>query len=203
MIQRRKSIKVIVGLFLFGLFLAFASYTGGVPPASDLVPISGTLMSIETKRKGLLLFELDRSDKRFGYVSFGRTCGSMHEKLDALKGKQITVYYDPNLVKPLSSQNYYGVYEFRADGKEICSYADIFNMHEREISFGLYGGLCLIFFSLAGLLLWMMEVNAAHKKEFQPEMGDKNVFTRKIEADERERQALEEGARVIGDQWRK
>ena len=140
MAKKRIHTKPIIVVLLIGLVLMFATSREKevIPPFSDLVSVSGVLTSTEEFRKGPLYFELEGHASRFGYKSFGRLCGAMHEKLSSLIGRQITIYRERELTKPLLSRDYYSVYEFRLNGAKICSYSDIYSMRESNKSFGFF-----------------------------------------------------------------
>ena len=142
----------VASLFTLGCIFLFISYFDNTPSAHSLNQVSGELVSVSAK-KGRLTVELRGNESKFGYVSFGRQCGSVYERIASLKGQRILIYYDPQLKQPMASQNYYAIYGIESEAKEICSYAAISSMRRQSNFWGIQAGIWIIVFSLGAAFM--------------------------------------------------
>jgi len=148
----------IAGLFVLGCLFVMVSFTASIPSQSNLNKVSGELGGVRAKKR-LIIIELKGDEAKYGYLSFGRQCGNVYEKMAPHKDRPITLYYDPRQTKPLMSGSYHSVYGIRGETMDICSYAKISFMHQHSNSVGLRFGSAMIVLALLAILRMILVKN--------------------------------------------
>lgn len=136
-------------VFFFGIFSVCTSYMQNIIPESELRTISGNLASVTYYSKRPLAITLEGVSMKFGYVSYGHSCGVVYSKLVPYIGRHITLKYDPEERASRIGNEYHKVYDIRTDMEDVCPYSKIYAMKHASIIFGyVFGGFCVFAYFL-------------------------------------------------------
>lgn len=169
--RNTKLLKYIpnVTLFLLGLVVFLSSRTTDLPSEERLTKVTGNLMSVKSVPIGkhsLTMLKIEGQEILFSYLSMGRSCGNVYDKLVEKQGENITVKFDAqDLVKSEKSPNYYNIYDIWSGNYPICTYWDISEMYEKEYGFGVYFGLGMMLLSVLSVVKVIPATHASIGKD--------------------------------------
>jgi len=185
------SLFVSFVLVALGAVAAIYPFEPSIPRRSELVSVEGLLLSAEYRKRGSEI-RIDHTDKSFFYMSYGRLCGNVHEKISSFVGKSIAIRY-----LPTADKNLFGnarplfVYEIYSNNMQICSYEQVAEMIRND-----FHGLRLLgCIALVGGFLVPLSVSFQRRSKQSKYSKSWNELRSDME--------IEEGERIIGDQWRK
>lgn len=186
--------------FLGGALFVLNQFFDDGTTLPEFKKASAKLESVSNEGKGRLVLKLDGIDTPFLYRSFGKKCGYVSEKLMPLQGARITLLFNLPAKKLMFSSEAYSVVGIYSDGKEICSYEDIISMQERDSRLGYPIGFGMMLFSLLGIFSVATSGKYMTSNDY-PRIKDPKKFSEELQKEEQERIELEEGGRIIGNQW--
>lgn len=130
-------------LLLLGCFIFVATIFNDIPSESELKEVSGTLLSVEKYSRKPVKIRIQGSDIVFSYVSQGRLCVNVYEKLTLLKGKPLTIKYSPSIwLVENDKPKFYKVYD-------ICVVARLKLLSQKLINLGKHAS------SKTGVVHWL------------------------------------------------
>ncbi|HJV76179.1 MAG TPA: hypothetical protein VJ654_18310 [Noviherbaspirillum sp.] len=185
--------KLIASLLLavLGAVAAFYPFAPNIPKYSELSVTSGVLLSAEFRSKKGSEIQIEGADGTFIYRSHGRVCGNVQDKLSAEIGNPISISH---LAKP--KKDWFGndrpleVFEISVQKGTICSFEQISNMIHGDFRVVPLLGYFMLFIGLFSAF------SAISKESTVQVANTKNSTELRNELE------IEEGERIIGEQWK-
>jgi hypothetical protein len=186
-------VKLIASLLLaaFGGVAVFYPFEPSIPKSSELNVTSGILLSAEFRSKKGSEIQIKGTNKIFNYLSHGRLCGNVQDKLSAEIGNPISIGH---LAKPKKDwfNNDRPIEVFEISGKKgfICSFEQVSSMIQHDFRAIPRLGYVMLFFGFFYALYVVFKG------------GKTQAANAKSSIDLRNELEIGEGERIIGEQWK-